>query len=126
MRTESRSIAIAAPPEDVFSYVADPRNLPAWAPAFATAVRPDGNAWVVVQGDAELRVTVRASASHGTVDLLSAVDERRGAFTRVVPTPEGSAYVFALHFEDETPEEAVAQQMATVEQELRAVRAAVG
>jgi uncharacterized protein YndB with AHSA1/START domain len=126
MRTESRSIAIAAPPEAVFAYVADPRNLPAWAPAFATAVRPDGDDWLVTQGDAELRVAVRTSAEHGTVDLLSTQDARRGAFTRVVPSHEGSAYVFTLHFEDDTPETAVARQMATVEEELRAVRAAVG
>jgi hypothetical protein len=57
---------------------------------------------------------------------LSTQDARRGAFTRVVPSQEGSAYVFTLHFEDDTPETAVARQMATVEEELRAVRAAVG
>jgi uncharacterized protein YndB with AHSA1/START domain len=126
MRTESRSISIAAAPEAVFAYVADPRNLPAWAPAFATAVRPDGDAWLVQQGDAELRIAVRACAEHGTVDLVAAQDARLGAFTRVVPSPQGSAYVFTLHFDDDVPEDAVSGQMATVEEELRAVRAAVG
>jgi uncharacterized protein YndB with AHSA1/START domain len=127
MRTEVRAIAIDAPPDVVFAYVAEPRNIPAWAPGFASAIRPDGERWIVTQGGREFAIVVRASEEHGTVDLLFAEDERRGAFSRVIPNKEGGcAYVFALHFSDGTPEEAVAAGMATVEEELRAVRAAVG
>ena len=125
MRTETRSISIAAPPAAVFDYVADPRNLPEWAPAFADSVRPDGAEWLVTSGGSELRIAVRASAEHGTVDLLRAQDRRKGAFTRVLPSGEGSAYLFTLLFDDGADEAAVAGQMATVERELEAVRARV-
>ena len=125
MRTETRSISIAAPPAAVFDYVADPRNLPEWAPAFADSVRRDGAEWLITSGESELRIAVRASAEHGTVDLLSAHDRRQGAFTRVVPSGAGSAYLFTLHFDDAADEAAVARQMATVERELEAVRARV-
>jgi hypothetical protein len=123
MRIETRSIAIAASPATVFSYVADARNLPAWAPAFATAVRPDGDRWMVTGGGGEFPIVVRASAEHGTVDLLSADDRTRGAFTRVLPVGDSAAYQFTLLFPDGTDEAAVGGQMATVEQELEAVRA---
>ena len=125
MRTETRSISIAAPPAAVFAYVADPRNLPEWAPAFADFVRPDGAEWLVTSAVRELRIAVRASAEYGTVDLLRAQDRRQGAFSRVVPSGEGSAYLFTLHFDDAADEAAVAGQMATVERELEAVRARV-
>jgi uncharacterized protein YndB with AHSA1/START domain len=122
MRTETRSITIAATPATVFGYVADPRNLPDWAPAFAGAIRADREHWIVTSGDAEFAIAVEASKRHGTVDLLRAEDPRRGAFTRVVPSGEGSAYIFTLHFPDGTDEAAVAAQMETVEEELRRVR----
>jgi uncharacterized protein YndB with AHSA1/START domain len=123
MRTESRSITIAAPPATVFGYVADPRNLPVWAPAFASAVRPDGDRWIVTSDAGELPILVRASQEHGTVDLVSAADRDRGAFTRVLPNDDGAEYQFTLFFPDGTDEAAVAAQMTTVEQELEAVRA---
>ncbi len=122
MRTESRSITIAAPPTTVFRYVADARNLPAWAPVFATAVRPDGDRWIVTNDTGEFPVLVRASAEHGTVDVVSAADHARGAFTRVLPNGDGAEYQFTLFFPDGTDEAAVVEQMTTVEQELEAVR----
>src|SRR5437762_12957451 len=84
VRAETRSISIAAPPAVVLGYVGDPRCLPEWAPAFARGVRPDGEHWLVDTGEGELRIAVRVSPGHGTVDLLSADDPTRGAFTRVV------------------------------------------
>ena len=123
MRTESRSITIAAPPATVFGYVADPRNLPVWAPAFASAVRPDGDQWIVTNDAGEFPIVVRASAEHGTVDLVSAADRDRGAFSRVLRNGDGAEYQFTLFFPDGTDEAAVEEQMATVEGELEAVRA---
>ena len=114
MPIETRSISIAASPDTVFRYVADARNLPDWAPAFAGAVRPDGDAWIVTRDGADFPIVVRASAEHGTVDVVSATDERRGAFTRVLPDGDGAAYQLTLLFPEGTDEAAVAAQMATV------------
>ena len=123
MRTESRSITIAAAPATVFDYVADPRNLPGWAPAFASAVRPDGDRWIVTNDAGVFPILVRASAEHGTVDLVSAADRDRGAVSRVLRNGDGAENQFTLFFPDGTDEAAVEQQMTTVEQELEAVRA---
>jgi hypothetical protein len=121
-RAETRTISIAAPPATVLGYVGDPRRLPDWAPAFARGIRPDGEDWLVDTGEGELRIAVRVSPEHGTVDLLSADDPTRGAFTRVVDNHGGSEYLFTLFFPEGTPEEVIARQMATVEAELETVR----
>ena len=103
--------------------MADPQRLPEWAPAFARGVEPDGDAWLIDTGEGQARITVRVSSEHGTVDLLSATDATRGAFSRVVHNHDGSEYLFTLFFPDGTPESEIARQMATVEDELEAVRA---
>ena len=125
-RAETRSIAIAAPPEVVHAYVADPPNLPAWAPAFADAVRPaEDGTWTVASGGAEFAIRLPASAAHGTADIVAAADPRRGAFLRVLPNGDGSELLFTLVFAPGTPAAAIGRQMATVEEELAAVRRVV-
>jgi uncharacterized protein YndB with AHSA1/START domain len=123
-RSETRTITIDAPPPEVFALVADAHNLPRWAPAFARAVRPAGNDWIIVTSeDREGRLTVRASPEHGTVDLLATDDPRRGAFSRVLPNGHGSEYVFTLFFPFDTDDAAITRQMNIVKDELAAVRA---
>jgi hypothetical protein len=120
MRTEIRSISIAAAPDAVLDYVGDARTLPEWAPAFTRSVSAEGAHWRV---DAGL-IDVRVSRECGTVDIVAVSDPTRGVYTRVVPNADGSEYVFTQFFPEGTPEEAVQQQLAVVEGELRAVRAA--
>jgi hypothetical protein len=66
-------------------------------------------------------VTDRGS---GTVDIVAARDRTRGAYARVLPNGTGSPFLFTLLFARDTPEDAVAAQMASVETELAAVRGA--
>jgi carbon monoxide dehydrogenase subunit G len=120
--TLSRSIAIDAPTDAVFAFVADPRNLPHWAPGAAKSVQPSGDDWLLDNGQAEVRITVRTSEQHGTVDLLSPDDPRSGVFTRVLPNGTGSEYQFTLFFPEGTPQDAVDEQLAVIEQELATVR----
>jgi uncharacterized protein YndB with AHSA1/START domain len=119
-RSETRSITIPAPPPRVIDVVADATALPAWAPALARTVERDGEHWRI---DGEATIDLRVAREHGTVDIVAADDPSRGAFTRVVPNGGGSEFLFTLFFPEGTPEEAVETQMATVEEELRAVRA---
>jgi hypothetical protein len=119
---ETRGIS-SAPPAPVLALVADPRRLPEWAPAFARGVQPAGAHWLIDTGRGQARITVRVSPEHGTVDLLSATDPTRGAFSRVMHNHDGSEHLFPLVFPAETPDTAIAQQMVTVEEELEAARA---
>ena len=122
---ETRSISIAAAPEAVLAVVGDARRLPDWAPAFASAVEPHGDHWLIGSGDAQFPIAVCVSAEHGTVDLVSTTDPTRGAFSRVIHNQDGSEYLFTLSFPEGTDPEAIRTQMETVETELEAVRTLV-
>jgi hypothetical protein len=121
-RTETRTIAIAAPPDAVLDVVGDARRLPEWAPEFALAVRPDGEGWIVDNGQTEFPIRLRVAAELGTVDILGPAEPPRGAFARVIPSGEGSEFLFSLSFPPGTEEAAIAAQMRTVEAELRTLR----
>ena len=56
------------------------------------------------------------------MDFLSALDPRRGSFTRVVANGTGSEYLFTSFFPDDTDDSAVAAQLAVIESELRTIR----
>jgi hypothetical protein len=121
-RAETRTISIAARPETVLELLGDARRLPDWAPAFARAVEPDGQDWLIDSGAGRLRIQVRVSVEHGTVDLLRPGNPSRGARMRVISNEHGSEFVFTLVFPVGAEDRAIAQQMATVEAELRTVR----
>jgi hypothetical protein len=119
----TRSISIAAAPADVLDFLADPHNLPCWAPAFARSVGERDGQLIVDTGQGELPISVSVSRDRGTVDLLSAAEPRVGAFSRVLPNGDGSEYLFTLFFAPDADDAAVEAQMAVVDQELEAVRA---
>jgi uncharacterized protein YndB with AHSA1/START domain len=121
-RAETRSISIAAPPETVLQLLGDASRLPEWAPAFALAVQPAGQDWLIDTGAGQLRLRVRVSLEHGTVDLLRPNDPSRGARMRVLSNEDGSEFVFTLIFPVAADDTSIAQQMTTVEAELRTVR----
>lgn len=121
-RSETRSIAIDAPPHQVHRFIADPVNIPRWAPAFATAISPSGEHWIATTSRGDAKIVVASNRDAGTVDILSAADRTRGAFARVIPNGPASEVLFTLFFEPDTPAEAIAAQMTVVEDELTRIR----
>jgi Polyketide cyclase / dehydrase and lipid transport len=121
--SQTRSIAIAAPPEAVVELLADGNRLPEWAPGFAPEVQADGDHWLIGSGGGRFKIRIRSSVELGTVDFLAAADERAGAFGRVIPNGDGSEFLFTLQFPAGTDDETIEAQMRVVEEELEAVRA---
>jgi uncharacterized protein YndB with AHSA1/START domain len=119
---ETRSISIASPPALVLDLLGDARRLPDWAPAFASAVKPDGQDWLIDSGGTQLRIRVQFSPEHGIVDLLPPGDSSSGARMRVLHNGDGSELVFTWIFPAGTPADIIARQMTTVESELCTVR----
>ena len=124
-RADTQTISIDAPRDVVLDLVGDPSQLPSWAPAFARAIRPDGEHWIVDTGEGELRIRVRVSREHGTVDFLAAglpegVDV--GAFSRVVANGRGCDYSFTQFLPADMPDGEVDVRRAVVADELAAVR----
>jgi hypothetical protein len=119
---QTRSISIAAAPQTVLDVLADPDNLPRWAPAFARSVRTLDGQLLVDTGQGELPILLAVARDQGTVDVVSAAAPTTGAFSRVLPNGEGSEYLFTLFFAPDADEAAVTAQMAVVDEELEAVR----
>jgi hypothetical protein len=120
--SETRTIAIGTPPADVHAFISNPDNFPRWAPGFASAVRRDGEQWIVTSAQGDAAIVMAADRDAGTVDVLRAHDRTRGAFLRVLPNGTGSEILFTLFFAPERPVEAVAAQMRVVEDELDTIR----
>ena len=120
--SQTRSIAIAAPPEAVVELLADGNRLPEWAPDFAPEVEAEGGHWRIGSGAGQFKIRIRSSIELGTVDFLAAADERLGAFSRVIPNGEGSEFLFTLQFPPGTEPDSIKAQMRVVEGELEAVR----
>src|ERR1700710_2627553 len=105
---ETRSISIAGPPALVLDLLGDARRLPDWAPAFASAVKPDGEDWLIDSGGTQLRIRLRSSPEHGIVDLLPPGDQTNGARMRVLHNGDGSDLVFTLIFPAGTAADVIA------------------
>lgn len=119
---ETRSISIAAAPTQVLEFVGDARNIPRWAPGFASAIRRDGARWILTGAGGEFAIALVANLEAGTVDVLRDVDPTSGAFARVIPNGCGSEMLFTLLFPPDATPSAVTAQMATVDAELETVR----
>lgn len=119
----TRSRSIAADPQAVLDLIADPTNLPRWAPGFATSVREGPEAtWTVTTGERSATVRVAVSRASGTVDLLPVGGRPGGAYLRVLANGGGSELVFTLVFPATVATPAVDAQMAIVAAELDTVR----
>jgi len=93
-----QSIAIQAPYDRAFPYVADPRRLPEWTHAFEAVA--DGQVTLVTgTGTVEVGLTVEASLERGTIDWTLAFPDGSGvhAFSRLVPAGANrTVYRFVL------------------------------
>ena len=123
--SDTQTIGIDAPRDVVLDLVADPAELPRWAPDFARAIRPEGEHWIVDTGAGDLRIVVRVSRELGTVDFLAAGlpdGIEAGAFSRVVANGRGCVFAFTQFLPADTPEAEVARRRVVVAEELQAVQ----
>jgi hypothetical protein len=100
MRTfDVQGIEIRSPLSTVFNFVREPRNLPKWAQAFASA--DDRHARLVTPvGNVDIELDTIANVAAGTIDWrLKFPDKGIGlAQSRVTETGRGtSIYSFVLH-----------------------------
>jgi len=108
-RTVTQSIETETEPGTIFHLLADPRNIPQWAPLFADEIHEDQQlGWVVTKDGKSFVLHVVSSASSGTVDYLRETTPGRegGAYIRVLPRPgTGSTIVMTLPITPGTTEE---------------------
>jgi hypothetical protein len=95
-RTQTQAIETTTEPDLIWEFLADPRHLPAWAPAFADAItgtEPQG--WQAVKDGRAFALRVLAARAQRTVDYLRELAPGRegGAYLRVLPRPAGGSVI---------------------------------
>ncbi|HEV7759272.1 MAG TPA: SRPBCC family protein [Acidimicrobiales bacterium] len=128
LRGVTRGVGIEAPPAAVLAVVADPVNLPRFAPGFARSVQrdsdSDGQGWIVDSARGRLQLRTAVDADRGTVDLhLTAPDGSESTvFLRVLPNGSGAELTFTLLLPGSASDAAVAEQGGVVAEELELLR----
>ena len=126
MRSETRTIAIAAPPQAVYEYVSDLSVLPDWAIGFARSIRRENGGWIVTTASGEqVPIRVDADRDHGVVDFVGspAPGAEFTAPSRVLAHGDGSVYVFTVLQAPGMPDEVVDAQAEALEHELQVLKA---
>lgn len=77
MKSQTLSVAIAAPPERVYAFASDPRNLPRWVPSFFHSVEQANGEWV-------------AESPLGRVGIEFVHDNDLGVLDHTVTLPSGA------------------------------------
>lgn len=96
MRSSTESVTIAATPEEVVTFVADPENLPKWAIGFARSIRRENDSWIVTTPQGDVTVQICTDSDQSIVDFVMspAPGVTVTAYSRVLPNEEGAEYVF--------------------------------
>ena len=121
MRSETVTTVLAAPPERVFDYMSDVRNLPRWATEFARELRREGDRWIVRNNLGELIFEIRADERTGVIDMLTGptADELAVFPTRVVELPGAqTAYSFTMFQAPGMPDELFESQHESLRREF--------
>lgn len=78
------------------AFLADPRHLPDWAPAFADTITADARSgWKATKDGRDFSFGVRVNEDSLTVDYLRQTGAGRegGAFLRAIPRPGGGTVI---------------------------------
>ena len=121
MNQHTVTAAFTAPPEEVFTYLADIEKLPEWATEFARELRLVDGHCKVVNRTGEFFVEIRADRGTGVIDMLAGPSEDALLCfpTRVVATPAGgSAFTFTMFQAPGQPDEQFASQHASLLREV--------
>jgi uncharacterized protein YndB with AHSA1/START domain len=119
--------SIDASPERVYAFVADPVNMPRWAPNFGHRIRRDGDAWVMETADGPFRVRFAPDNDLGVLDHW--VTPPGGAEIhnpmRVVANGTGSVISFTLVQQGDWSDEQLAADAGLVAADLARLRSLI-
>ena len=129
-RSDTRTVSIAAPPAEVFAFVADPENLPRWAVGFCRAIRRDSDAsdkWIATTGSGAIPLRYSANAVRGVIDFYfePSPNVEVAAFSRVLPNAAGAEYVFTQFQVTGMSDDVFEGQVRTLIEELEVLRALI-
>ncbi|HEV7208098.1 MAG TPA: SRPBCC family protein [Mycobacteriales bacterium] len=122
---EARTLAVSVrrPPEVVYAYAADPRNLPAWS--FIESVEPAGDRWLARTSAGPVLLRFAAPNTLGVLDhdVELAPGKVLRVPMRVIANGDGSEVLFTLFRQPGTSAAAFEQDARTVGEDLAALKA---
>jgi hypothetical protein len=125
MEARTVTAVLDAPKEQVFRYLADIENLPAWATEFARELKFEDGKAKVVNGLGEFYFSIEADPETGVIDMYAGpTEEELVVFpTRVVGLPGGKvAYTFTMFQGPEMPDELFESQYVALVREFDNIR----
>ena len=125
MRSETVTVVLDAPRDEVYDFMSDVKNMPAWATEFARELRWEAGRPKVVNGLGEFWVRIDADPETGVIDMLSGAEPEDMALfpTRVVPLSESrSAFTFTMFQAPGMSDELFVSQHASLVRELEGLR----
>ena len=125
MQARTVTAVLEAPREQVFRYLADVENLPAWATEFARELKFEDGKAKVVNGLGEFYFSIEADPETGVIDMYAGPTEEELAVfpTRVVGLPDGKvAYSFTMFQGPEMPDELFESQYEALLREFDNIR----
>jgi hypothetical protein len=119
------SVSIDRPAADVYAFVSDPANVPAWATGLAGTITRVGDDWIADSPLGKVKVRFADKNAFGVLDhdvtLPSGVTLRNPM--RVIPNDRGSEVVFTLFRRPGVSEAKFADDATWVARDLRALKA---
>lgn len=119
------SIYIDSPPEAVYEFAADPRNLPRWAAGLASSqVEREGDQWVADAPFGRVRIKFAERNPFGVMDHDVQLTSGRTVHNpmRVMPNGHGCEFLFTLIRQPGMSDEQFAEDGAAVERDLKALK----
>jgi hypothetical protein len=121
MNSRTVTAVLDAPPERVFGYMAEIRNLPEWATEFARELVEENGVHKGRNNLGEFVFEIHADAATGVIDMFAGptADQLAVFPTRVVPMPGGrSAYSFTMFQGPDMPDELFESQHESLKREF--------
>jgi hypothetical protein len=125
MRSDTQTVTIDVPTNEVVSYVGDGGNLPNWAIGFAKSVRRSDVGWIVTTSQGEIPTRIVVNEDAGCIDFR--MEPTPGvaatAYARVVPNGDGAEFIFTQLQQPGVPDVVFDQLVAAVGHELATLKA---
>lgn len=113
MNSKTASLALHAPKESVFSYLANIDNLPKWATIFCKDLKKENGKHKVVTPMGELFFEIESDMKTGVIDMFAGPNERQMSIfpVRVLQMPGGASVILFTMFQTPgmTDEQFIAQ-----------------
>lgn len=124
MNCQTISLFIAAPTARVYSFAANPENLPLWAPSFFHSVTQSNGNWIVQSPLGPVQFSFVPPNNLGVLDhsITLPSGEQLANPMRVIANGDGSEIMFTLFQRDGMDDRQFAADAALVRSDLETLR----